>query len=153
MPRKKLRWIAEYQRHHLSLALPPCVRTSSRNFIFSTTLGSMIGGNGRPVMTTARPLQSEKSRPSLTWQISVQFIQQTHRLGRQSKARTDTNNDNNNNNNDINNTGKWLNLRDDSRKVGSTGMLLSLLLLVKCTDFSDVVEALYTLKVTNHHRH
>ena len=40
---------------------------SSRNFIFSTTLASMRGGNGRPVMTTARPLLSEKSRPSLTW--------------------------------------------------------------------------------------
>jgi len=51
----------------MSLALPPCERASSRNFILSMTLGSMMGGNGRPVITTARPLQSEKSSPSLTW--------------------------------------------------------------------------------------
>lgn len=41
---------------------------SSKNCIFSTTRGSILGGNGRPVMTTARPKVSAKSRPSLAWQ-------------------------------------------------------------------------------------
>lgn len=39
---------------------------SSRNCIFSTTLGSIRGGKGKPVIITARPLLSAKSRPSLT---------------------------------------------------------------------------------------
>lgn len=38
---------------------------SSRYCIFSTTLGSILGGKGSPVITTPRPYVSAKSNPSL----------------------------------------------------------------------------------------
>lgn len=56
---------------------------SSRNCIFSTTLGSIRGGKGKPVIITARPLLSAKSRPSLTCSktsFHIQFKIKNHFL-------------------------------------------------------------------------
>lgn len=50
---------------------------SSKNCIFNTTRGSILGGNGRPVMMTARPKVSAKSRPSLAWQEGREAQQQS----------------------------------------------------------------------------
>lgn len=45
---------------------------SSKNCIFKMTRGSIFGGKGRPVMMTARPNVSAKSRPSLAWQKTTE---------------------------------------------------------------------------------
>lgn len=45
---------------------------SSKNCIFKMTRGSILGGKGRPVMMTARPKVSAKSRPSLACQKTTE---------------------------------------------------------------------------------
>lgn len=55
------------QRCHLGRITWHLRLISSKYCIFSLTLGSIWGGKGSPVMTTALPFMSAKSNPSDTW--------------------------------------------------------------------------------------